>query len=93
MGVMEAGKRWSDQDIPRTQWDLRRFLWLPAAQLYGIQRLEYLDDVLVLATGSAPSPLPGADPAAAVHTLRSLDHGRVSEVVSGMVDSINEAAR
>jgi cholesterol oxidase len=48
VGVMEAGKRWADEDIPRTQWNLPRFLWLPAAELYGIQRIEYLDDVLVL---------------------------------------------
>ena len=49
VGVMEAGRRWPDRDIPRTQWDVRHFLWLPAAELYGIQRMEYLDDVLVLA--------------------------------------------
>jgi cholesterol oxidase len=48
VGVMEAGKRWNDEDIPKTQWNLPRFLWLPAAELYGIQRIEYLDDVLVL---------------------------------------------
>ena len=24
------------------------FLWFPAAELYGIQRVDYLDDVLVL---------------------------------------------
>jgi cholesterol oxidase len=48
VGVMEAGKRWKDEDIPKTQWDLPRFVWLPAAELYGIQRIEYLDDVLIL---------------------------------------------
>ena len=48
VGVMESGRRWKDEDIPRTQWDLPRFLWLPASELYGIQRIEYLDDVLVL---------------------------------------------
>src|SRR5262245_6857974 len=48
VGVMEAGKRWKDEDIPKTQWDQRRYLWLPAAELYGIQELEILDDVLVL---------------------------------------------
>src|SRR5690349_18938870 len=42
VGVMEAGRRWPDEDIPKTQWDLPRFLWLPAADLYGIQRIEYL---------------------------------------------------
>ncbi len=48
VGVMESGRRWQDEDIPKTQWDLPHFLWLPAAELYGIQRIEYLDDVLVL---------------------------------------------
>jgi cholesterol oxidase len=45
---MEAGKRWADDDIPKTEWNLPRILWLPAAELYGIQRIEYLEDVLVL---------------------------------------------
>ena len=48
VGVMESGRRWNDEDIPKTQWDLPHFLWMPAAELYGIQRIEYLDDVLIL---------------------------------------------
>jgi cholesterol oxidase len=48
VGVMESGRRWKDEDIPKTQWDLPHFLWMPAAELYGIQRIEYLDDVLIL---------------------------------------------
>ena len=46
--VMESGRRWKDEDIPKTNWNLPSFLWLPAAEMYGMQRLEYLDDVLVL---------------------------------------------
>ena len=54
VGVMESGRRWNDDDIPRTQWNLPGFLWFPAAELYGIQRIEYLDDVLILSgAGSA----------------------------------------
>jgi cholesterol oxidase len=48
VGVMESGQRWKDEDIPKSQWDLPGFLWFPGAELYGIQRIEYLDDVLVL---------------------------------------------
>src|SRR5262252_2042263 len=48
VAVLEAGRRWSDDEIPKTQWDLPRFVWQPEAELYGIQRIEYLDDVLVL---------------------------------------------
>lgn len=48
VGVMEAGRRWKDEDIPKTQWNLPHFLWFPAAEMYGLQRIEYLDDVLIL---------------------------------------------
>jgi len=48
VGVLESGRRWKDEDIPKTQWDLPHFIWMPAAELYGIQRIEPLDDVLVL---------------------------------------------
>jgi cholesterol oxidase len=48
VGVMEAGKRWNDEDIPHTSWDVRRFSWQPELEMYGIQRVEFLDDVLVL---------------------------------------------
>ncbi|HET7443532.1 MAG TPA: FAD-binding protein [Solirubrobacterales bacterium] len=48
VGVMESGRRWPDEDIPKTQWDLPHFIWMPGAELYGIQRIEYLDDVLIL---------------------------------------------
>ena len=48
VGVMEAGRRWKDEDIPKTQWDLPHFIWMPGAELYGIQRIEYLDNVLIL---------------------------------------------
>jgi cholesterol oxidase len=48
VGVMESGKRWADDEIPKSQWDLAHFLWFPASELYGVQRIEYLDDVLIL---------------------------------------------
>lgn len=48
VGVMESGRRFRDEEIARTQWDLPGFLWFPAAELYGVQRIEYLDDLLVL---------------------------------------------
>jgi cholesterol oxidase len=46
---VESGRRWNDEDIPKTQWNLPGFLWFPGAELYGIRRIEHLDDVLVLA--------------------------------------------
>ncbi|GAA1647866.1 hypothetical protein GCM10009744_43950 [Kribbella alba] len=34
--------------MPKSQWHLPGFLWFPAADLYGIQRVEDLDHVLDL---------------------------------------------
>ncbi len=48
VGVLEMGKRWRPQDFPRTNWNLRKFLWLPLLSCHGIQRLTLLKDVLIL---------------------------------------------
>jgi cholesterol oxidase len=48
VGIMEAGRRWKDDEIPRTNWNLSHYLWQPEAEMYGMQRIEPLDDVLVL---------------------------------------------
>src|SRR5438105_14140901 len=46
--VLEAGKRWRAEDFPKTNWSLRKFLWIPQLFCYGIQRLTLLKDVLIL---------------------------------------------
>jgi cholesterol oxidase len=48
VGVLEAGRRFGPEDFPRTNWHLRRYLWLPRLGCRGIQRLTLLRDVLVL---------------------------------------------
>ena len=49
VAVLEAGRRFSDKDFPKTSWRLSRFLYLPRLGLRGIQRIHVLPDVLVLA--------------------------------------------
>jgi cholesterol oxidase len=46
--VLEAGARFAAEDFPKTNWNLKRFLFFPKLGLRGIQRLTLLDDVLVL---------------------------------------------
>lgn len=46
--VLEEGKRWRSDDFPKSNWNVRKFLWLPRLGCYGIQRLDWLGDVLVL---------------------------------------------
>ncbi len=49
VGVLEAGRRFSDGELPKTSWHLRDFLWAPWLGCFGIQRIHVLRDVVVLA--------------------------------------------
>ncbi|MFJ2820246.1 GMC oxidoreductase [Streptomyces toxytricini] len=49
VGVLEAGRRFTRETLPRNSWDLRGYLWAPALGLYGIQRIHLLGNVMVLA--------------------------------------------
>ncbi|MEU5051241.1 GMC family oxidoreductase [Streptomyces sp. NPDC021096] len=49
VGVLEAGRRFTRDTLPRNSWDLRNYLWAPALGLYGIQRIHLLGNVMVLA--------------------------------------------
>jgi cholesterol oxidase len=49
VAVVEAGRRFADDEFAQTSWDLRRYLWAPAIGCFGIQRIHLLKDVLVLA--------------------------------------------
>ena len=45
--VVESGRRFRDDELPKTSWRLSKFLWAPALGMFGIQRLSLLNDVLV----------------------------------------------
>ena len=49
VAVLEAGRRFKDNDFPKTSWRLSKFLFMPRLGLRGIQRIHALPDVLVLA--------------------------------------------
>ncbi|SFE80651.1 cholesterol oxidase [Actinacidiphila alni] len=49
VGVLEAGRRFARDELPKNSWDVRNYLWAPALGLYGIQRIHVLGNVLVLA--------------------------------------------
>ena len=48
VAVLEAGRRFGPQDFAGTNWNLRRYLFMPRLGLRGIQRLTLLDDLVVL---------------------------------------------
>ncbi|MBV6696496.1 GMC oxidoreductase [Kitasatospora aureofaciens] len=49
VAVLEAGRRFDRDELPRNSWDLPNYLWAPRLGLYGIQRIHLLANVLILA--------------------------------------------
>ncbi|MEU7906881.1 GMC family oxidoreductase [Actinoplanes sp. NPDC049118] len=48
VGVLEAGRRFTDEQFARTSWRIRDYVYAPALGCYGILRLTLLRDVLVM---------------------------------------------
>jgi cholesterol oxidase len=48
VGVLEAGRRFEVDTMPKSSWDLKKFLWAPKLGLHGIQRITPLKDIAVL---------------------------------------------
>jgi len=47
--VLEAGRRFTRETLPRSSWAVKDYLWAPRLGLYGIQRIHVLGNVMVLA--------------------------------------------
>jgi cholesterol oxidase len=46
--IIERGKRYEDKDHPKTNWNLWKYLWMPALRMYGILQLTLLPDLYVV---------------------------------------------
>jgi cholesterol oxidase len=46
--VYETGRRFADDEFPRTTWDVRKYLWLPRLGCRGILRLSQFKDVAIV---------------------------------------------
>ncbi len=45
--VIEKGKRYRSEDFPKTNWNLRKYFWMPRFFLYGIQCITLLKNVFI----------------------------------------------
>ncbi|HEY4279191.1 MAG TPA: GMC family oxidoreductase [Conexibacter sp.] len=48
VGVLECGRRFHDRDFPKSNWNLRRYFWVPRLGLRGFFRLSTFKDVVVV---------------------------------------------
>ena len=46
--ILERGKRFEDKDFPKTNWNLPKYLWLPALRLHGIFEMTFMNGLLAL---------------------------------------------
>lgn len=46
--VLERGKRFRDQDFPKSNWNVFKYVWLPFLRCFGILQISPFRDVLVL---------------------------------------------
>ena len=46
--VLERGKRFEDGDFPKSNWNLPKFLWLPALRFHGIFEMTFMNGLLAL---------------------------------------------
>ncbi|MFC1858836.1 GMC oxidoreductase [Thermodesulfobacteriota bacterium] len=51
VGVLEKGKHWESEDFPKTNWNTRKYMWLPQLGCYGYQMLTQLKHVLIFHGG------------------------------------------
>ncbi|WP_183093977.1 GMC oxidoreductase [Nocardioides stalactiti] len=47
VGVLESGRRWNAEDLPKTNWNIRKSIWAPRLGLTGPQRISALGKCLV----------------------------------------------
>jgi len=46
--VIEKGKRWRANDFPTTNWNIRKYLWLPVLKCFGFQKLTFFKEVFII---------------------------------------------
>jgi cholesterol oxidase len=46
--VLEKGRRFRPEDFPETNWDLRRWMWMPALGMRGFFQMSFFEHVTIL---------------------------------------------
>lgn len=46
--VIEKGKWYANKDFPKTNWNLKRWLWLPSLRLHGIMKMTFFNHIGII---------------------------------------------
>ncbi len=48
VAILEAGRRFEDKDFPTTNWNIFKSLWAPCLRCFGMLKINFLSDVMIL---------------------------------------------
>lgn len=48
VAVIEKGKKYETKDYPKTNWEMKKFLWAPIIKCFGFQKLTFFKEVFIL---------------------------------------------
>ena len=48
VAILEMGQEWNNSDFPKTNWNIKKYLWQPLIKCFGIQKITLLRKVMVL---------------------------------------------
>ena len=54
VGILEAGRRWDEDTLPKSNWHARRSIWAPKLGMTGLQR------IASYSSASCPAPASAA---------------------------------
>ena len=46
--TLEQGKRFNPEDFPKTNWNLPKYLWVPALRFFGFQKLSFFSSASIM---------------------------------------------
>lgn len=46
--TLEKGKRWKTEDFPKTNWNIKKYIWLPTLGFFGFQKLNLFKHAFIL---------------------------------------------
>jgi cholesterol oxidase len=46
--MIEQGRRYDPSDFPRSNWNLRKYLWIPSLRFFGFQKLSFFSTASIL---------------------------------------------